>query len=604
MQLGKIFYTLAVNGMSEFKDDVKDARDEVSDSSNVMLEGFKKIGIAVATYFTVDKIIDFGRTAVETAANVSAEVSAFEQIMGDYANKASEKMSSVADATGVVDTRLTGYMTSMTAKFKGLGFDVETATTKASEGLTLASDAAAFWDKSLDESVSHLNSFINGSYEGGEAIGLFANDSQMAMFAVEQGLVDTTKEWSNLDEATKQATRLEYAQKMFEQSGATGQAAKEADQYANVMANLEENWRQFQSTIGEPLLQNVVTPAVEVLSGWIQTATDYVSKLTDKWKENKDIVTLAKDMYKEITDKLKSAKQWLEENETTVQMLAIAFGALTTAIMAYNIQQAIKRAGGLAEIAELALLTIQVYALDAAQLIATISTTAFGAAVNFLTSPITLVILAIGALIAIGVLLYKNWDTIKEKAAIFIEGVKSKFDDLKKSVGQKFDDIKNGIKDKIEWAKDKVKSAVDKIKKLFDFKWELPKPKIPSFKVSGGEAPWGFMGKGELPNVKIKWNAKGLILDEPRLVGAYGDTLLGAGEAGPEAIAPISELQKYLGNGNNETQTAILDTLLGILDVVQDEDRLQEILMNALEHLDLKIEMDNREFGRLVRRYA
>lgn len=46
--------------------------------------------------------------------------------------------------------------------------------------------------------------------------------------------------------------------------------------------------------------------------------------------------------------------------------------------------------------------------------IATAITTAFGAAVAFLTSPIGLVILAIGALIAIGVLLWKNWDTIKE----------------------------------------------------------------------------------------------------------------------------------------------------------------------------------------------
>ncbi|MFQ8786700.1 hypothetical protein [Ruminococcus sp.] len=40
--------------------------------------------------------------------------------------------------------------------------------------------------------------------------------------------------------------------------------------------------------------------------------------------------------------------------------------------------------------------------------------TALGVAVNFLTSPITLVCLGIGALIAIGVLLYKNWETVKQ----------------------------------------------------------------------------------------------------------------------------------------------------------------------------------------------
>ena len=72
-----------------------------------------------------------------------------------------------------------------------------------------------FWDKSLEVSMGALNSFINGSYEGGEAIGLFANDTQLASYAVKQGIVSEAKEWANLDEAKKQATRLQYAQDMM-----------------------------------------------------------------------------------------------------------------------------------------------------------------------------------------------------------------------------------------------------------------------------------------------------------------------------------------------------------------------------------------------------
>ena len=195
MKLGTLLYEIALGGMTEFKDDVNDAKNEVNDSSNKIVEGFKKIGVAVATYLTVDQIVKFGKAAVDAAVEISAQTSAFEQIMGDYAETARDKMSAVADATGVVDTRLTQYMTSMTAKFSGLGYEVDDATTLASEGLLLASDAAAFWDKSLDESMSHLNSFINGSYEGGEAIGLFANDTQMAMYAVQSGVIASTKEW-------------------------------------------------------------------------------------------------------------------------------------------------------------------------------------------------------------------------------------------------------------------------------------------------------------------------------------------------------------------------------------------------------------------------
>lgn len=285
MDIFKLFGTIAVEN-----DEANRAIDETTGiaekSESRMSSAFKKIGAAVATYFAVDKIIDFGQACVDMSAEVAAEQSAFEQIMGDYSDAAQEKVNEIADATGMVDTRLTPYMTSMTAKFKGLGYDIGDATDYAQQGLTIAADAAAFWDKSLDDSMSALNSFVNGSYEGGEAIGLFANDTQMAAYAVKTGLISESKEWANLDEKIKQATRLEYAENMQKASGAVGQAAKESGQYANVQANLNEKWRQFKAQVGEPILQDLVLPAMEKLSGFItdklmpgvEKFTDYLSE--------------------------------------------------------------------------------------------------------------------------------------------------------------------------------------------------------------------------------------------------------------------------------------------------------------------------------------
>lgn len=263
------------------------AGDSAEKMESRMGKTLKKVAAGLAAAFTVDKIIDFGKQCIASGAEVSAETAAFGQIMGDYTEEATKKMGAVAEAAGMVDSRLTPYMTSMTAKFKGLGFDIDDATTMAARGLTLATDASAFWDMSLDESMGHLNSFINGSYEGGEAIGLFANDTQMAAYAVQKGIVKSTKDWANLDEATKQATRLEYAENMMKQSGATGQAAKESGAYANVMANLSEKWRQFQAQIGEPIIEHVVTPAINMLSkgiDYLSRAVDYVKNHFSEWK--------------------------------------------------------------------------------------------------------------------------------------------------------------------------------------------------------------------------------------------------------------------------------------------------------------------------------
>ena len=282
------------DSLEDVGDSAEGAGETTEKSGNRMSSAFKKIGSVVVAAFAMDKIVDFGKSVVDASATVAAEQSAFEQIMGNYSDNAQAKINEIADATGMVSTRLTPYMTSMTAKFKGLGYDIDDATTLAQDGLTLASDAAAFWDKSLEDSMGALNSFINGSYEGGEAIGLFANDTQLASYAVKQGIVSEAKEWANLDEAKKQATRLQYAQDMMAASGATGQAAKEADQYANVQANLTEKWRQFKSQIGEPLLQNVVIPAMGKLSAGVDKASAAYQKCSKWISEHKTELEIAK----------------------------------------------------------------------------------------------------------------------------------------------------------------------------------------------------------------------------------------------------------------------------------------------------------------------
>ncbi|MGN1480801.1 hypothetical protein, partial [Porcipelethomonas sp.] len=334
MELFKLFGTIAVEN-SEANKAIDETSGKAEQSESRMSSAFKKIGAAVTTYLAVDKIKDFGQACVDASAEVAAEQSAFEQIMGDYSDAAQEKVNEIADATGMVDTRLTPYMTSMTAKFKGLGYDIGDATDYAQQGLTIAADAAAFWDKSLDDSMSALNSFVNGSYEGGEAIGLFANDTQMAAYAVKTGLVSESKEWSSLDEKIKQATRLEYAENMMKQSGATGQAAKESGQYANVMANLSEKWRQFKAQVGEPILQDIVLPAMDKLSGFITSHLQPGSeKLSALWTDK--LYPAFTKAGKYISGKLISIfnnlKSIAEKNSDKINLLKEVMGELFEAV--------------------------------------------------------------------------------------------------------------------------------------------------------------------------------------------------------------------------------------------------------------------------------
>lgn len=325
MNIFELFGTIAIDNAKANKA-ISDTDNKASGLSNTMEAAFgkigslaKKVGTAVVAAFAVDKIKDFGKDCAETYASIAAEQASFEQIMGDYAYMAQEKMDKVASETGMVSSRLTPYMTSMTAKFKGLGYGVDEATNLAQEGLTIAADASAFWDKSLDESMSHLNSFINGSYEGGEAIGLFANDTQMAAYAVKKGIVSETKAWSALDEATKQATRLQYAKDMMAQSGATGQAAKESGEYANVLANLNEHMRQLKGVIGKPILEKLILPAMRTLNKIMPGLTEKTEAFMTGFSNGLDKVAgYFKDVFTENGLNLKALPQAFKKMGTDI----------------------------------------------------------------------------------------------------------------------------------------------------------------------------------------------------------------------------------------------------------------------------------------------
>ena len=177
-------------------------------------------------------------------------------------------------------------------------------------------------------------------------------------------------------------------------------------------------------------------------------------------------------------------------------------------------------------------------------------------------NPFTLVAIAIGVVIAAGVLLYKNWDVIKEKAAALWSGIKDTFDK-----------IKTGITEKINGAKDAVEKAINKIKGFFDFKFKWPELKMPTFSIQGSMNPLKWLEQG-VPRLKVNWNAEGAIFDKPTIFNTpYG--MQGVGEAGPEAVAPISKLQDYIrsavadANGNNGRTELLLEGILKSLSTLQ-----------------------------------
>ena len=171
--------------------------------------------------------------------------------------------------------------------------------------------------------------------------------------------------------------------------------------------------------------------------------------------------------------------------------------------------------------------------------------TTLGPILAGLSGPIGIVIAIIGALIAVGVLLYKNWDTIKAKAIEVKDWVVEKFTALKESVVNTFNNIKdrvvsvwNAIKTAIttpiQNAVNFVKNAIDKIKGFFSgLKIELPHIKLPHFKLEGSFS----LVPPSIPKISVDWYKNGGIFTSPTVFQGVG-----VGEAGAEAVLPLKKL--------------------------------------------------------------
>jgi len=342
--------------------------------------------------------------AIDAAADMQAMNSQFEQVFGDLQSNAQKTVDSLGEDFNMLPNRLKAPFTMMTSMFMGLGYDTTEAMTLAKDGVTLAADAAAFFDKSYEDANSALNSFIKGNYEGGEAIGLFANETQLATYASKELGLD----WKNLDEAGKQLARLEYAKAMQEAAGATGQASRKSDSYANQMGNLKQAWQDFLAVAAAPLLEPVVAG--------IKNITEGLSGLTESgsletWGERiSNIFTGVSSIFKLVKD--------------NANILIPAISGLATSFVAMRV---------------VGVVTTLMNAYKNSLFITTSAQKGLNVAMR--ENMIGIVITAIGLLVAAGVALYTHWDTISAKASEVWQSIRAAWDSVRQNTTEAWDSV-------------------------------------------------------------------------------------------------------------------------------------------------------------------
>lgn len=242
----------------------------------------------------------------------------------------------------------------------------------------LAGDLASFKNIGIDQAMTALSSVFTGETESLKQLGIVMTQTNLDAFALANGFGKTTSEMSQAEQV-----QLRYAYVMAMTTNAQGDYARTADGTANSMRTFQGAVDNLNIALGEHLLP-LLTPL-------IQGATNLINKFAE-------------------------ADPKLQQLVLTIGMIAIVVGPALVATGSL-----ISSVGTI----------IGVFGKAATAI------SNAGGIIGMLTSPVGIAVIAIVALLAIGYLLIKNWDTIKAKAGEvwdWIQGKLQAFDNFLTSV--------------------------------------------------------------------------------------------------------------------------------------------------------------------------
>lgn len=482
--------------------------DEVSKkfkSVNKIGEGFKSVGkqmtaVGVGIIASMGGIVAKGS---EWQANAEATEYLYKNLDKSVQKSISTNEKN-AKSIGMTTKQYKENATGMANFYKNMQLTTDETSKLTENTMNLASDLAAFSDLPINDVMGDMKSAMLGNFEVMDKYGVSLSVAKINSGEYAKSIGKT---WETMTEAEK--VQAVYNETLAQTSGITGLGKQEANGFASQMNILKDNISNLVGEIGASLL-----PTLQPL---VEKFTEVAEKIK-AWVEANP----------ELTGKILTVVGVIGVLAATLGPLIIFIGTLITSFSAIS--------GAI---------------------------TAVSGAFALLSGPVLIAIGVLTALIAVGVLVYKNWDTIKAKASEIwntikstisnvVNGIKSSvtngFNTVKSVATNAWNGIKNTISKSINAAKDAVSNAINKVKSIltgFKPNWSIPKPKLPKISISIGYKTVGSL-KIPYPNFNVAWNAKGGIFNKPTIFATPNAGLQGVGERGAEAILPLKSFYNHL----------------------------------------------------------
>ncbi|MDO4558624.1 MAG: hypothetical protein Q4C47_06640, partial [Planctomycetia bacterium] len=238
---------------------------------SVLSGAAKEAGIAMGAAFAGAKLVSFGRTLLQDAADAQEAVGKFEAVFRQHTRAASVGVRELVASYNFSTKQAQNSLSTIADIFQKSGMDIREAMELSLDLNRTAADVEAFTNATggLAQVTHALTSAMNGETEAAKTLGILVMDNmvreQMAMEA-RAGLTFQTEQQAKIH------ARYSVIQKQT--ASMLGQVARESDNYTNRLRRLRAGFSDLKTSLGAALI-GPATRVVEVFQSAVDTIDEW-----------------------------------------------------------------------------------------------------------------------------------------------------------------------------------------------------------------------------------------------------------------------------------------------------------------------------------------